>query len=85
MIVEIARAARRCDDYVAERLGRPYHAVLGAGLVVEIVERLRDFDKVTERTGLLRIGFALAVYCLLLLHQVGELDERRQRRLDHSA
>jgi hypothetical protein len=78
MIAEIARTARRCDEYIAMRLGRPYHAVLGASLVAEIVERVRDIDKVTEHAGLLRIGFVLAVYCLLLLHQVGELDERRQ-------
>ena len=85
MIAEIARAARRCDDYIAERLGRPYHAVLGASLVAEIVERVRDIDTVTGREGVLRIGFALAVYCLLLLHQVGELDERRQRRRERAS
>jgi hypothetical protein len=80
MLVEIARAAHRCDEFIAEHLGRPYHAVLGASLVAEIVERVRDFHKVTDHTNLLRIGVALVVFCLLLLHQVGELGERRQHR-----
>jgi hypothetical protein len=85
MIIDIARAAHHLDEVIAERLGRPYHAVLGISLVAELVDRIRDFDKVTDHAGLLRIGFALAVYCLLLLHQVGELAERRQQKRDRAA
>jgi hypothetical protein len=84
MLAGIARAARRCDEFIAERLGRPYHAVLGASLFAEIVERIRDFHKVTDHANLLRIGVALVVFCLLLLHQVGELDERRQHRRERA-
>ncbi|HUB95359.1 MAG TPA: hypothetical protein VL993_05550 [Stellaceae bacterium] len=78
MLVEIARAAHRLDEYMSARLGRPYHALLGIGLVAEIVQRIRDFDKVTDHATILRIALALVIYCLLLLHQVGELGERRQ-------
>jgi hypothetical protein len=80
MLAEIARAARRGDEFMSAAFGRPYHAVLGIGLIAEIVERIRDFPKVTEHGTLLRVALALLVYCLLLLHQVGELDQRHKDR-----
>lgn len=81
MIVEILRGAQRLDAAVGRTLGPAYHAVLGIGLVVEIIRRLhelgelRDFD-----AGALRATLALALFGFLLLHQLGELGEHLDRR-----
>ncbi len=42
MIIEVLRTARYLDDKLKEKLGRPYHAALGIGLVWEIIARYRD-------------------------------------------
>ena len=39
MIIEIPRAARHLDEKLKEKLGRPYHAALGIGLILEIIGR----------------------------------------------
>jgi len=41
MVKEFLGAMQRFDEAVKHRFGRPYSAVLGAGLVIEIVRRVR--------------------------------------------
>ena len=46
MIRELAGAAHRLDEFLRARIGRPYHVLLGVGLVVEIIKELREFGEV---------------------------------------
>ena len=46
MIRELAGAAHRLDEFPRARIGRPYHVLLGAGLVVEIIKEPREFGEV---------------------------------------
>lgn len=81
MIVEILSFARRLDAALGRKFGAPYHALLGIGLGIEIVRRLNEIAELPGATaGALRAGFAVLLYALLLLHQLGELAEHLERR-----
>ena len=84
MIRELTHAARRLDLWLQARLGRPYNALLGVGLTIELVHRLTELPAtlaIPHRLigGLLVVAMELA----LLVHQVAELshhiDARRSR------
>ena len=81
MLTWIAASAHRLDGWLQERFGRPYNALLGVGLVVEIIRRLQEAPRAFSSAG----GgagaiFALVVAAALLLHQVGALSPRLERR-----
>ena len=76
MIREFAGAARRLDECLRARIGRPYHVLLGVGLVVEIIKELREFGEVgTSAREVVGAALALLLFVALLIHQVGELHE----------
>jgi hypothetical protein len=83
MIVEILHAARRLDGALGRKLGAPYHAVLGIGLVLEIGRNLDELGHQASAVSVRPI-LAVALFGLLLLHQMAELaehiDERRKRQ-----
>lgn len=80
MLVEALRAVHRLDEKIDQTLGKPYHVLLGASLVVEIIRSTRElFDKPFTTEGYVRSAFVVVVGLLLLVHQVGELSDR----LDH--
>jgi hypothetical protein len=81
MIAEVLTAARRFDEAVQARVGRAYQMVLGAGLVIEIVRRLRELGTVwNSSASLISIALTLLLYSLLLIHQLGELHEHAARQ-----
>ncbi len=83
MIVEILQGARRLDLALARKFGPAYHAVLGIGLITEIVRRLHEFGHLPA-TGVIRGILAVALFGVLLLHQIGELAEHlNRRRISH--
>jgi hypothetical protein len=79
MIVEVLRGVQWLDATLAHKIGTTYHAVLGIGLVTEIVRRLREFGDLPT-SGTVRSLLAVALFGLLLLHQVAELAEHMERR-----
>ena len=82
MIIEVLRAARYVDDKLKEKLGRPYHAALGIGLVWEIIERCRElYDAPATSAGIMRLALVILLYLLLLIHQMGELSDHAVRRM----
>ena len=81
MIVEIFRGARRLDEALQTRLGRPYNVLLGIGLVSEIVEQLsRAGERLGSAPNLVRLVLTLAVEFALLLHQIGALSHHIEHR-----
>lgn len=83
MIAAILDAAHRLDDGLRQRFGRPYHALLGLGLVIEIVRRVREIGDVPESSaGIVKIALAVLLFAVLLVHQLGELHEHAARRRD---
>jgi hypothetical protein len=81
MIVEILRAVHHLDDWIRETLGRPYHAALGIGLVLEIIARARELhDAPATSAGIVQLALAMLLYVVLLVHQIGELSDHAERR-----
>jgi hypothetical protein len=81
MLMAIAGAARRLDLWLGAIAGRPYHALLGAGIVIEIVQHVREFaEKPLEGAGIVKTALAIVLFLALLLHQAGELSEHAERR-----
>jgi hypothetical protein len=83
MIVELFHGVRWVDVMIHRKLGFAYQALLGAGLVVEIVRHLheaRDLDS----TSMIRTILSVALFVLLLLHQLAELAEHVDRRFRKS-
>ena len=80
MIGKMLAAVRRLDEWLRGMLGRPYHAALGFGLILEIIARLREMYEAPTKTGIVKLVLLLLLYLLLLVHQVGELSEHAERR-----
>lgn len=81
MIVEFLSGVHRLDGFLETRVGRPYHVLLGVGLVAEIVKELSELDKLGESAGgIVRTAFSLLLFAALLIHQLGELHEHAERR-----
>jgi hypothetical protein len=81
MIGKILGGAHRLDDWLRGTLGRPYHAALGIGLVLEIVGRIRElYDAPAADRGIVPLALLMLLSVLLLVHQIGELSEHAQRR-----
>lgn len=75
MIRTVTHAALRLDVWLQSKLGRPYNALLGAGLVVEIVRRLAEIPKrAASLHRLVPILLLVALELALLIHQVGALS-----------
>ncbi len=79
MIAAILKAASGLDAWLGRQLGRPYHALLGIGLVMEIVQRVRELGEMTSWNAL-RSWLAILLFAALLTHQLGELHEHAERR-----
>jgi hypothetical protein len=81
MIGKILAAVRRLDEWLQGILGRPYHAALGLGLILEIIARVRELHEApATNAGIARLVMLILFYLLLLVHQIGELSEHAERR-----
>ena len=82
MIVELLSHARRLDDWLNARIGRPYQAFMGIGLTIELVKQVKElFEKgVWENAGGIPSVLALALFTALLVHALAELSEHADRR-----
>ena len=84
MIIGILRGAQRLDAWLRWRIGRPYHAILGIGLVIEIARRLHELrEGWGSPSGLLLTAATLIFYSILLVHQFGELHRHIDDRMTH--
>jgi len=86
MIIQLLRAARRVDETIKSRLGRPYNAVLSIGLVLEIIRLVHELiARPQESAGIVRLVVSMVFYTLLLIHQLGELSDRAEHRRQQAA
>jgi hypothetical protein len=81
MIREITHGALKLDTWLQEKLGRPYNVLLSIGLVSELVQRLSELPKkITTMPHLVGDVVAALIEVALLIHQVGALSHRIDRR-----
>lgn len=83
MIVELFHGVRWVDVMIHRKLGIAYSALLGIGLVVEIVRHLHEARDLNG-SSMIQTIFAVALFALLLLHQLAELAEHVDRRFRNS-
>jgi len=87
MLRQVFRGARWLDRRLEEHLGRPYNAMLSLGLTLEMIHRVQHLPD-TWKPGAhdpLGSGMALVMEAALLIHQLGELSERSDRRRERAA
>jgi hypothetical protein len=73
----VTSTARRIDAWLQFRFGRSYGVLLTVGLIADIGHRLIDAPKqVASHHHVVGIGLAVVLELGLLIHQVGEMDER---------
>lgn len=81
MIGPILDAAEKLNTWLKQHLGRPYNMLLGIGLIIEIVARIRDFRELPDAEyGLVRTVMTLLLYTALFINQLTELRERTRHR-----
>jgi hypothetical protein len=83
MIGELLRGVRWLDLVIHRKLGPTYNALLGIGLIEEILRHLREAPEL-HGTGMIRMVFAEVMFVVLLLHQLAELAEHVDRRFRRS-
>jgi hypothetical protein len=80
VIHSIALAAHRLDLWLQARLGRPYNAILGVGLAVEIIRRIAELPHhATLAPRLIGVVVLIVMNLALLVHQVGQLSHHTGR------
>ena len=80
MLHSIASAAHRLDAWLQARLGRPYNALLGVGLTIEIIRRFAELPHhAALAPRLLGVIVLILMNLALLIHQVGELSHHTGR------
>ncbi len=81
MISGLMRAAHWLDAWLREHLGRPYFALLGAGLVLGILASLRQLDQeIGSKVGILKITGLVAFQLVLLVNQLAQFHDYHQDR-----
>jgi len=77
MMHAITHAFHRLDVWLQRRLGRPYNALLGIGLTIEIIRRLNELpDHMKEAPRLAGVAALVVMNLALLIHQLGEMSHR---------
>jgi len=77
MVREMLAAVYRLDAWLDKRLGEPYRVVLGIGLVIGVVQSVRELPhKLGSGHGIVGEILTLLLFVALLVHQLAELYER---------
>lgn len=81
MLTWIAKAALWLDTWLQNTIGRPYNVLLSVGLVTEIVRGLSEFRfRLASPEAVTGSVLELLMAAALLLHQIGQLSHRLERR-----
>jgi hypothetical protein len=79
MVIELFHSVRWLDLMIYRKIGVAYNAVLGIGLIIEIVRRLHEAHEL-HRPSTVQTALAVALFTFLLLHQLAELSRHVDRR-----
>lgn len=81
MIRNLAQLAYHLDEWLQEKLGRPYNALLGVGIVLGLFHQIGDLPKDFSAHGL---GFGALFFVVmnlaLLINQAGQFHQHMERR-----
>jgi hypothetical protein len=81
MIRELTGAAHALDHWLKINLGRPYTAILTAGLVLSIIATVRGLQQSLGSTGgAVTIAATVAFQFGLLINQLSQFHEYREAR-----
>lgn len=85
MLTFIAKAALWLDTWLQQTFGRPYNALLGAGLIFEIIRGAGELhDRIVAHLAspatLAGLSLQLLMAAALLIHQIGALSHRLEQR-----
>jgi hypothetical protein len=79
--MKITQAALWLDTWLQEHLGRPYNALLGIGLVTEIVRQSVGLTaKISSVHAIAGQVLPILLEFALLVHQIGALSHRFENR-----
>ena len=81
MILATLNLARRIDLALRTAAGHPYYVIISIGLILEIIEHVRQLHEAATNSGSLTRSAVTIIFCVvLLLNQLGELSERIDKR-----
>jgi hypothetical protein len=80
MIRNLAQLAYRLDEWLQTKLGRPYNALLGIGLVLGLIHQFQDLPKDFTRGGGVSTLLIAAMDVALLVNQAGQFHQHMERR-----
>ncbi|MBS0331472.1 MAG: hypothetical protein JSS35_01770 [Proteobacteria bacterium] len=80
MIRNLAQLAWRLDEWLQEKLGRPYNALLAVGIVLGLVHQIGDLPKDLAHSNGLTTLLIAAMDVALLINQAGQFHQHLERR-----
>ncbi len=80
MIRNLAQLAYHLDEWLQEKLGRPYNALLGIGIVLGLIHQIGDLPKDFGAHGSSTTLFYVAMDIALLINQAGQFHQHMERR-----
>lgn len=80
MIRNLAQLAWHLDEWLQEKLGRPYNALLGVGIVLGLVHQIGDLPKDFSLHGGFGTLLFVAMDVALLINQAGQFHQHMERR-----
>ncbi|MBS0361506.1 MAG: hypothetical protein JSR98_09005 [Proteobacteria bacterium] len=80
MIRYLLQLAWHLDEWLQEKLGRPYNALLAVGIVLGLLHQIQDLPKdFTHGFGIGTLLF-VAMDLALLINQAGQFHQHMERR-----
>jgi hypothetical protein len=80
MIRNLIRLAYHLDEWLQEKLGRPYNALLGIGLVLGLIHQVQDLPKDLAHSGGVSTLLIAVMDVALLVNQAGQFHQHMERR-----
>jgi hypothetical protein len=80
MIANLMRLAWRLDEWLQEKLGRPYNALLAVGLVLGLIHQVEDLPKDFTLSGGSSNILIAVLDIALLINQAGQFHLHLERR-----
>ena len=80
MIRNLAQLAYLLDEWLQEKLGRPYNALLGVGIVLGLIHQITDLPKDFSHGAGIGNLFFVAMDGALLINQAGQFHQHMERR-----